>query len=117
MVVGIILFAFGMRATLAHVHSHLHLIPALALFCGSAVYLLGFVALRWRVSRALGVGRPIAAVVFAALTAVATSVPALVAVALVATVWLGLHAYELIRWREERARQRAATLDAVVAPE
>jgi fatty acid desaturase len=55
--------------------------------------------------------------VFAALTAVATSVPALVAVALVATVWLGLHAYELIKWREERARQRSTTLDAVVAPE
>jgi low temperature requirement protein LtrA len=117
MVVGIILFAFGMRATLAHVHAHLHLIPALALCCGSAVYLLGFVALRWRVSRTLGGGRPTAAVVFAALTAVATSVPALAAVALVATVWLGLHAYELIRWREERARQRAATLDAAVAPE
>jgi low temperature requirement protein LtrA len=108
MVAGIILFAFGMRATLAHVHSHLHVIPALALCCGSAVYLLGFVALRWRLSRRLGVGRPIAAVVFAALTAAAMSVPALAAVALVAAVWLGLHAYELIRWREERARQRGA---------
>jgi low temperature requirement protein LtrA len=113
MVAGIILFAFGMRAALTHVHSHLHLIPALALCCGSAVYLLGFVALRWRLSRRLGVGRPIAAVVFAALTAVAVHVSALAAVALVAAVWLGLHAYELIRWREERARQRGA----VGAPE
>jgi low temperature requirement protein LtrA len=117
MVVGIILFAFGMRATLAHVHSHLHVIPALALCCGSAVYLLGFVALRWRVSHTLGQGRPIASVVFAALTAAAASVPAIVAVALVATVWLALHTFELVRWRDERARQRAATLDAVVAPE
>jgi fatty acid desaturase len=81
------------------------------------VFLLGFVALRWRVSHTLGQGRPIASVVFAALTAAAASVPAIVAVALVATVWLGLHTFELVRWRDERARQRAATLDAVVAPE
>jgi low temperature requirement protein LtrA len=117
MVAGVILFAFGMRTTLTHVHSHLHLIPALALCCGSAVYLLGFVALRWRVSHTLGVGRPIAAVVFAALTAAATSVPALAAVALVAGAWLGLHAYELIRWREERSRQRAGSPTVVATPE
>jgi low temperature requirement protein LtrA len=117
MVVGIILFAFGMRTTLVHIHSHLHVIPAVALCCGPAVYLLGFVALRWRVSRSLGRGRPTAAVAFAALTPAAMSVPALAAVALVAAVWLGLHAYELTMWREERARRRAATLDTVVAPE
>jgi len=117
MVVGIILFAFGMRTTLVHVHSHLHVIPALALCCGPAVYLLGFVALRWRVSRSLGRGRPAAAVVFAGLTPVAMSVPALAAVALVAAVWLGLHAYELTIWREERARRRAAAVGAAVAPE
>jgi low temperature requirement protein LtrA len=117
MVVGIILFAFAMRTTLVHVHSHLHVIPALALCCGSAVYLLGFVALRWRLSRSLGRGRPTAAVVFAGLTPVAMSVPALAAVALVAAVWLALHTYELTMWREERARRRAAGPDAVVAPE
>ncbi len=117
MVVGIILFAFGMRTTLVHIHSHLHVIPAVALCCGPAAYLLGFVALRWRVSRSLGRGRPTAALVFAALTPAAMSVPALAAVALVAGVWLGLHAYELTMWREERARRRAATLDTIVAPE
>ena len=31
--------------------------------------------------------------------------PALVALALVATVWVALHAYELIWWREARARR------------
>ena len=34
-------------------------------------------------------------------------VPALAALALVAAVWIGLHAYELIHWREERARRRS----------
>ena len=38
----------------------LRLIPTLALCCGSAIYLVAFVGLRWRVSRALGRGRPIA---------------------------------------------------------
>jgi hypothetical protein len=37
----------------------------------------------------------------------AIAVPALATIALGATVWIGLHAYELIWWREERARRRA----------
>ena len=82
-------------------------LTALALCCGPALYLLGFVALRWRATRTLGRGRPTAAVGFALLTAAATHVPALAAVALVTAGWGALHAYELIGWREERARRRA----------
>jgi low temperature requirement protein LtrA len=108
MVVGVVLFAFAMRAALRHVHAALSIVPAVALCCGSAVYLLAFVALRWRVSRRLGRGRPIAAVAVALLTPAAVAVPALAALALVAAVWLVLHAYELIHWREERARRRSA---------
>ena len=37
-------------------------------------------------------------------------VPALGALALVAGVWVALHAYELIWWREERAQLRAHRL-------
>jgi low temperature requirement protein LtrA len=107
MVVGIILFAFGVRTTLAHVGAELRLIPALALCCGPALYLLGFVALRWRATRTLGRGRPSAAVGFALLSAAATHVPALAALALVTAAWGALHAYELIGWREQRARRRA----------
>ena len=108
MVIGIVLFAFAMRTTLAHPGMELKLIPALALCCGCALYLLGFVWLRWRLTRTLGVGRPIAAVAFALLIPAATSLPALAAVGLVAAVWVGLHAYELLWWREERAQRRAA---------
>ena len=107
MVVGIILFAFAMRAALRDVHAELSSVQAVALCCGSALYLLAFVALRWRVARQLGRGRPIAGLAFALLTPAAAALPALAALALVAAVWLGLHAYELIRWREERARRRA----------
>jgi low temperature requirement protein LtrA len=107
MVAGILLFAFGMRTVLERVHSHLHLVPAFALCCGCAIYLLAFVGLRWRINRTLGRGRPIAAGVLVLLTAAATSVPALLAIALVAAVWIGLHAYELIHWREGRAQRRS----------
>lgn len=107
MIAGIVLFAFAMRAALAHVHSELRLIPALALCCGGAVYLFSFVALRWRVARNLGRGRPIAAVALALITPVALSASALVTLVLVTAVWFALHAYELIRWREQRARRRS----------
>jgi low temperature requirement protein LtrA len=107
MVAGIVLFAFAMRTALRDVHAELSTVQAFALCCGSAIYVGAFVGLRWRVSRQLGRGRPIAALVFALTTAAAVALSALAALALVAAVWLGLHAYELIRWREERARRRS----------
>jgi hypothetical protein len=108
MVAGIVLFAFAMRTALQHVHATLSVVPAVALCFGSAVYLLAFVTLRWRVSRTLGYGRPFAAVAFALATLAAVAVPALAALALVAGIWIALHTYELIHWREERARRRSA---------
>jgi hypothetical protein len=59
------------------------------------------------VSRTLGGGRLVAAVACALLFPVAVVVPALVALALVAAVWVALHAYEIIWWREARAQTRA----------
>ena len=107
MVAGIVLFAFSMKTTLAHVGDELDTIPALALCGGPALYLLAYVALRVRVSRTLGRGRLVAALACAALVPVAMSVPALVALALVAAVWVALHPYEIIWWREARAETRA----------
>jgi low temperature requirement protein LtrA len=107
MVAGIVLFAFSMKTTLAHVGDELDTIPALALCGGPALYLLAYVALRVRVTRTLGRGRLVAALACVALVPVAISVPALVALALVAAVWVALHAYEIIWWREARAETRA----------
>ena len=106
MVAGIVLFAFAMRPTLAHVGDKLDTIPAFALCCGSALYLFAFVALRWRVSRTFGGGRLVAAVACALLWPIAVVVPALVALAIVATVWVALHTYEIIWWGEARSRTR-----------
>ena len=107
MVVGIVLFAFALKSTLAHVDDDLAAVPALCLCGGPALYLLAYVAIRARIARHVGGGRLVAAVACAALVPVALAVPALVALALVATVWVALHAYELIWWREARAQTRA----------
>jgi len=115
MVAGIVLFAFAMKTTLAHVGDELDTIPALGLCGGPALYLLAYVALRLRVSRTVGRGRLIAAVACALLFPIALVVPALVALALVAAVWVAFDAYEIIWWREARARTRALRLPASVS--
>ena len=107
MVAGIVLFAYAMKTTLADVGAELATVPALGLCGGPALYLFAFVALRFRVSRTLRGGRLIAAIAFALLWPVAIMVPALLALTLVALVWVGLHAYEIIWWREARAQTRA----------
>ncbi len=107
MVAGILLFAFSMRSELMHPGADLTIIPAFALCCGSSLYLLAFVAIRWRVSRRLGGGRSTAAVASASLTPVAMLVPAIAGLALVGLVWLALHSYEIVGWREERIRRRS----------
>ena len=112
MVAGIVLFAFAMKTTLAHVSQELDTIPALALCVGSALYLSAFVALRVRVTRTVGRGRFVAMLACAALFPVALKVPAIVALALIAGVWVALHAYEIIWWREARAETRALRLPA-----
>ena len=48
MIAGIVLVALGMKKTLGHVEDPLELVPAVALFGGTAVYLLAHVAFRWR---------------------------------------------------------------------
>jgi low temperature requirement protein LtrA len=112
MVAGIVLFAFAMKTTLAHVGDELDTIPALGLCGGPALYLFAYVALRLRVSRTFGRGRLLAAVACALLLPIALVVPALVALTLVAAVWVAFHAYEFIWWREARARTRALRMPA-----
>jgi low temperature requirement protein LtrA len=109
MIVGIVLFAFAMKNVIGHVGAELGSVPAFALCGGSALYLLTFSAIRMRVERRVTVsrGRFVAALVFLLVFPLATAVPALVALALVTAVWLALHTYELVRWREARAEARS----------
>jgi low temperature requirement protein LtrA len=122
MVAGIVLFALGLKTTLAHVDDPLQTIPALGLCGGVALYLLAHVALRLRIGGGLGRGRPIATVLLLGLFPLATVVPALTSLGLVATVCAGLIAYEAIRYPYARAwirsRRGAFTSEEVarVAP-
>jgi low temperature requirement protein LtrA len=107
MVGGIVLFAFGLKTTLAHTDSSLGIVPALGLCGGVALYLLAHVALRLRIGGGIGLGRPVASVLLLGLIPVAMEVPALVAVGIVSAVCVALIAYEFFRHRESRAWIRA----------
>ena len=109
LIVGVVLFAFAMKSIVAHVGDELDSVAAFALCGGSALYLLTFSAMRVRIERRwrLSRGRFVAALVLLLLLPLATMVPALAALALVTVVWLGLHTYELVWWREARAESRS----------
>jgi low temperature requirement protein LtrA len=116
LVAGVVLVALAMKKTLADVGEALDVIPALGLFGGSALYLLTYAAVRLRVARTLSRGRSVAAVAFIALLPVAVEVPALAALALATAVWVSLHAYEFIWWREARISTRALRTPAAREP-
>jgi low temperature requirement protein LtrA len=109
MIVGIVLFAFAMKTVVGHVGDELDWAAAFALCGGSALYLLTFSAVRTRIERRLRVsrGRFTAALALLLVLPLATAVPALAALAIVTVVWVALHAYELVWWREARAESRS----------
>ena len=107
LVAGIVLFAFAMERTLAHPSSDLDRIKAFALCGGSALNLFGYIAIRLRVSGSVRGGRTVACVACLVLIPVAAHMSAVGALAVVTAVWVGLHAYELIWWRQERRDVRA----------
>jgi low temperature requirement protein LtrA len=103
MVGGIVLFAFGLKTALHDTSHSLALVPAFGLVGGIALYFVAHVAARLRIGGGWGHGRPVAALVLLALLPVATHVPALAALAMVAAVCVCLIAYEYLRHRGERA--------------
>ena len=103
MVAGIVLFALGMKATLAHVDEALDIIPAIGLSGGLALYFAAHVAERVRMGGGWGHGRPVATIVLIACVPIATLVPALGALALVSAVCVALIAYEALRYPYARS--------------
>jgi low temperature requirement protein LtrA len=110
MVAGIVLFAMSLKKTLAHFDEHLSAVPATALCAGLAGYLLAHVVLRYRISRTIGHGRPVAFLALIAMWPFADKVPALAALTATATVLVLLIAYEAIRYREPRSQIRHGAL-------
>ena len=103
MVAGIVLFAMSLKKALAHFDAHLAVVPATALCAGLGAYLLAHVLLRYRISRTIGHGRPVALVALLVFWPFADDVPALAALSVAAAVFVVLIAYEAIRYRESRS--------------
>ena len=107
MVAGVVLTAFALKTTLAHVTDPLHLVPAAALGGGVALYLLAHVAFKRRAVGIWSVQRVVVAVLLLALIPVWHSVAAVVALAGVVALVVLLIVYETVRFAEAREEERA----------
>ncbi len=108
MIAGIVLFAVGVKETIAHVDEPLGTIPAVGLFGGVALYSAAHVAFRWRNRRTYARRRIAAVVAFLALIPVGLAVDSLLSLGIVFVICWGLITYDAIRFREARARVRMA---------
>jgi low temperature requirement protein LtrA len=106
MVAGIVIFAFGVKETLADVHAHLASLPAAAVTGGVGLHLVALSTLKRRNIGSWNYPRLVAAAILAALAPVATQIPALASLGLVAAVACGLVVYETWRYAEARDRIR-----------
>ena len=111
MVAGIILFAVGVKKTIGDVGEPLKLVPAVALCGGVALYLLAHILFRLRNVGSLNKQRLVAGAALVALIPPALELPALLTLALVAALCVGLIAYEAIRFAEARDRVRHAAAE------
>jgi len=106
MVAGIILAAFGLEETLAHVDEPLHTVPAFGLLGGVALYLAAHVALRLRNAHTVNRQRLVAALLMLALWPLALEVSALTTLAVVNAILWAMLAYEQTTYDERRDRLR-----------
>jgi low temperature requirement protein LtrA len=106
MVAGIVLLALGLKKTIADVGESLDVVIAAAMLGGTAVYLLGHVAVRLRNVHTVNKHRLACAVLLLALVPVAVEVPALVTLAVVAVMLAVLIRLEAVRFAGSRERVR-----------
>jgi low temperature requirement protein LtrA len=107
LIAGIVLFALGVKKLLEHPEDPLKDMPVVALCGGLAVYALGMVAFRMRNTGTVARARIVTAALCLALVPVAMNAPGLAALSLLAAAWVGLIAYETLRYREFRASVRS----------
>ena len=111
MVAGIILFAVGVKKTLGDVGEPLKLVPTVALCGGVALYLFAHILFRLRNVGSLNRQRLVVTALLLALIPVGVEVPALLTLALVSLLCIGLIAYEAIRFADARDRVRHAAAE------
>jgi low temperature requirement protein LtrA len=102
MVAGIVLAAFGLEETLAHVDEPLDVVHSFALLGGTAIYLLAHVVLRLRNARSVNVERLALAVVLLALIAAAVNIDALYTIGMVNVLIWAMIGYETFFVYDER---------------
>jgi low temperature requirement protein LtrA len=106
MVAGIVVFAFGVKETLVHVHTHLPSVAATALCGGVALYLLALSAFKRRNVGSFNYPRLVASAALLVLAPIATQLPALLSLGLVTFVSCTVIAYEVRRYAGARDRIR-----------
>jgi len=106
LVAGIVLVALGMKTAIGHADEHLDAETAFALLGGTAIYLLGLVAFRYRQVHTLNRHRLGLAIVLLILIPVATAVPAWTSVAIVVALLWAMIAFEHRNYGEGRDRLR-----------
>jgi low temperature requirement protein LtrA len=108
MVAGIILYSVGVKKTIEHVGDPLKLVPAVALCGGLALYFVAHLLFRLRNLHSVNRQRLVVAVLLLGSLPLATRLPALATLTLVAALCIGLVAYEAIRFADARERVRNA---------
>jgi low temperature requirement protein LtrA len=106
MVAGIVVFAVGAKKTLAHPGVDLGTVSAVALCGGVALYLFTLSSFKRRNIGSFNYPRLVATAVLVALAPIATALPALLSLGLVALIGSGTIAYEVVRYAEARDRIR-----------
>ncbi len=106
MVTGIIVFAIGVKKTLAHVDYPLHSVEAFALCGGVAMYLLALSAFKRRNVGSWNRSRLLIAAALLVFWPLATELPAIADLAVVAALSCGLIASEATRLADVRDRVR-----------
>jgi low temperature requirement protein LtrA len=107
LVAGIVLTAFGMEEVLAHTDEHLRWETAVGLCGGIALYLLGLVAFRYRQKGDWNRYKPICAALLLVLIPIATTIPALLTLAIATALLALLVAREHTSYDERRDELRA----------
>ena len=114
MITGVILLALGLKKVMEYVadttehelSDPLELLPLVAMYGGVVLYLLAHVAFRYHNVQSLNVQRVVVSLLLVALIAVATQMPALAALGLLAAVMVALIAFEATKFSEIRDRVR-----------
>jgi low temperature requirement protein LtrA len=114
MITGVVLVALGVEKVLEYVGDSEHhdlaepltSLPLYALYGGVALYLLAHAAFKLRATHILSIQRLLMAVVILALIPIGAQMPALAALTVLSIAIVGLVAYEMVRFAEDRERIR-----------